>query len=536
MSLRAKITGTAFALIVTSLVTVAWTFASQERETLRAQLQLRGQVMARNLARSIVHPLEVNNTDEIDAQINGLLTEEDVQYAAIVKSDARRTTFARGHRVMADVSQLQIPSEPPQGPPTVDVYELVDLTTLEFAVPIIGTELVDVGIGDETMERRVVRGMAVVGLSEHGMLQDLAAARNRVFTLIAGLIAGSLVICAILIGSVVRPLRELTRGTKSLTMGDLSAEVKVRSSDELGELAEAFNHLAARLKASYAEIKQSNEQLAVANQELKNWNQKLEEQVAERTRRLSAANGKLEKLMAEKEDFLRAVSHDLNAPLRNIAGMADLLIRRHGEKLDQDVKEKLQRIVANVEKESDLIKELLELSRIQSKRQVFEEVDVGALLAEVKQTLSHTLDEKQVRLSWPERLPRIRCERNRVKQVFQNLIDNAVKYMGPQERPEIDIGWRELPDAHEFSVRDNGIGIRPEDRATVFNVFRRGKDPWAAKVPGKGIGLATVKGIVETYKGDIEVDSEYGKGSTFRFTLAKSALSGGHGDGEAELD
>ncbi|MEK7867727.1 MAG: HAMP domain-containing sensor histidine kinase [Planctomycetota bacterium] len=535
MSLRAKITGTAFALIVTSLVTVAWTFTEHEKELLREQLDLRGQVMARNLARTILVPLEVGRKDEILAQVEGLLQEEDVQYAAIVAED-EKLTIAKGKDVMADVSRVAMPKEPPSGAARVATRELAAIACLEFAVPIVGTKAVEEGIGDDLVERPFVRGVAVVGLSERRMVEKVTEARNRVFTLIAGLIAASLVICALLIGTIVRPLRELTRGTKSLAMGNLDLEVKVRSGDELGELAEAFNHLSKRLKASYEEISQSNAQLAVANQELKNWNLKLEEQVAERTRRLSVANGKLEKLMAEKEDFLRAVSHDLNAPLRNIAGMADLLVRRHGDKLEQDVKDKLQRIVANVEKESDLIKELLELSRIQSKRQVFEEVDVGALLADVKQTLSFTLDEKRVKLSWPEKLPRIRCERNRVKQVFQNLIDNAVKYMGPQEAPEVDVGWKEMPDAHEFSVKDNGIGIRAEDRGTVFNVFRRGKDPWAAKVPGKGIGLATVKGIVETYKGEIEVDSEYGKGSTFRFTFAKSALTGGHGDGEAELD
>ncbi len=519
MTLRVKVTLTVFALIVTCLVTVAWTFADHEKEVLREQLLLRGQIMTRDLARMVVVPLEVGETKKIKPLLDSLVQEADLQYVAIVKRDEERTTIASCRGVLP-----------------VETRELADITSIEFAVPIIGTEQVDVGIGDETVEQEVVKGMAVIGLSERSMLDRVAAARTRVFTLIAGLIAGSLVISVLLLGTIVRPLRELTQGTKSMAMGNLDLEVKVRSGDELGELAESFNHLSKRLKASYDELKQSNAQLAVANQELKNWNQKLEEQVAERTRRLSVANGKLEKLMAEKEDFLRAVSHDLNAPLRNIAGMADLLVRRHGEKLEQDVKDKLQRIVANVEKESDLIKELLELSRIQSKRQVFEDVDVGALLADVKQTLSHSLDEKKASLTWPEKLPRLRCERNRVKQVFQNLIDNALKYMGPQESPAIDVAWKETVDAHEFSVKDNGIGIRPEDRATVFNVFRRGKDPWAAKVPGKGIGLATVKGIVETYKGEIEVDSEYGKGSTFRFTLAKSALAGGHGDGEAELD
>jgi signal transduction histidine kinase len=112
--------------------------------------------------------------------------------------------------------------------------------------------------------------------------------------------------------------------------------------------------------------------------------------------------------------------------------------------------------------------------------------------------------------------------------VFQNLIDNAIKYMGEgspaggaETGPvkEIHVGCTVRADEAEFYVRDTGIGIEQEDLDKVFRVFRRGKNPAVQGVPGKGVGLASVKSIVETYSGTIWVESQLGRGSTFRFTI-----------------
>jgi signal transduction histidine kinase len=124
------------------------------------------------------------------------------------------------------------------------------------------------------------------------------------------------------------------------------------------------------------------------------------------------------------------------------------------------------------------------------------------------------------------RLPVLNCERARMRQVFQNLVDNAIKYMGegsevdgvPNTR-RIEIGCTVRPQEAEFYVRDTGIGIEPEDAAKVFHVFRRGKHSAVQAVSGKGVGLASVKSIIETYNGSIWVESQVGRGSTFRFTI-----------------
>jgi signal transduction histidine kinase len=116
------------------------------------------------------------------------------------------------------------------------------------------------------------------------------------------------------------------------------------------------------------------------------------------------------------------------------------------------------------------------------------------------------------------RLPVIYGERSRLRQVFQNLLDNAIKYMGDGPVKEIHIGATVGQREAEFYVRDTGMGIDAEDLGEVFHIFRRGKNIGQA-VSGKGVGLANVKSIVETYNGRLWVESARGQGSTFRFTI-----------------
>ena len=109
----------------------------------------------------------------------------------------------------------------------------------------------------------------------------------------------------------------------------------------------------------------------------------------------------------------------------------------------------------------------------------------------------------------------------RLSQVMNNLIGNAVNYMGDQKSPEIGIGWREHGNYHEFWIQDNGIGIKPEDQGRIFNIFERASEQGAE---GSGIGLSIVKKIVETHGGEIHVESEFGQGSRFIFTIPRTGV------------
>jgi signal transduction histidine kinase len=213
------------------------------------------------------------------------------------------------------------------------------------------------------------------------------------------------------------------------------------------------------------------------------------------------------------------VSHDLNAPLRNIAGMTSMLLNKHRETFSEDVIHRLERIAKNVEVETDLISELLELSRIKTRRQTMEKVDPEAIVRDLEGVLEEDLRSRQIALVIDTPLPKLTAERARIRQVFQNLIDNAIKYMGDRPVREIHVGATPGPDETRFYVRDTGIGIAADEVDKVFHIFRRGHSAAVQKVPGKGVGLSSVKSIVEMYSGSIWVESAPGVGSCFNFTI-----------------
>jgi signal transduction histidine kinase len=200
--------------------------------------------------------------------------------------------------------------------------------------------------------------------------------------------------------------------------------------------------------------------------------------------------------------------------------MAEMLMRKHAN-LDADVIHRLERIQKNVEIETDLIGQLMELSRIKTQREKMEIVDTRALVEQVAGVFEADLRYRNIRFLIEGELPTLKCEPTRIRQVFQNLVDNAIKYMGdrPDAVREIRVGCIVRSDEAEFYVSDSGIGIAAEDIATLFHVFRRGANSRTAGVPGKGLGLASVKSIVETYSGTIWVESLLGSGANFRFTI-----------------
>jgi signal transduction histidine kinase/AmiR/NasT family two-component response regulator len=255
----------------------------------------------------------------------------------------------------------------------------------------------------------------------------------------------------LLIHRVFAPIRHLVAATNRIAAGELDARVEVGRSDVIGTLARSFNEMVNKVRGHQQALEDVNHQLADANVRLADANVKLndangrladanaaltgtnhdlEQIVARRTDELERANQRLSSEIAEKDDFLRTVSHDLNAPLRNIAGMASMLLMKHRASFDPDVVHRLERIQRNVEVETGLIGELLELSRIKSRRQRPETVALGDVVREVGDLVAQDLETRGIALTVDAGLPTLVCERARLRQVFQNLVDNAIKYMG----------------------------------------------------------------------------------------------------------
>jgi PAS domain S-box-containing protein len=235
----------------------------------------------------------------------------------------------------------------------------------------------------------------------------------------------------------------------------------------------------------------------------------------------------LERSNKELDDFAYIASHDLKEPLRGIHNHSRFLLEDNGENLDEESTGRLNRLVFLSQRMERLVNDLLYFSRLGRQELAVQETDLNAVIADIESTLEHFLEERSARIIVAEKLPAIICDRPRVTELFRNLITNAVKYNDKAER-RIEVGYlrsQKGPDGiarkNVFFVGDNGLGIQPEFHQEIFRIFKRLQ---ASKEPedGTGVGLTFVKKIVERHGGEIWLESQPGKGTTFYFTLEAS--------------
>ncbi|ELY71056.1 PAS domain-containing sensor histidine kinase [Natrinema versiforme] len=238
--------------------------------------------------------------------------------------------------------------------------------------------------------------------------------------------------------------------------------------------------------------------------ERKEYQRKLEETIA----RLEESNKRL-------EQFAYAASHDLQEPLRMVSSYLQLIESRYADALDADGEEFLEFAVEGAERMRNMIDGLLEYSRIETQGDPLEPTDLDSVLESVLTDLQLRIEESGAEIETAA-LPRVEGDANQLRQVFQNLLSNAIEYSG-EEPPRISVDARRRGGEWVISVRDEGIGIDSDDRDRVFEVFQRLHS--RGKYAGTGIGLALCQRIVERHGGEIWVESEPGEGATFSFTL-----------------
>ena len=233
-------------------------------------------------------------------------------------------------------------------------------------------------------------------------------------------------------------------------------------------------------------------------------------QVQQYAHELQAAN-------AELAQYAYVVSHDLKAPLRAIHNYADFLSEDLGDRLEEEQQSYLDGMKIAVREANTLIDDILALSRLERRHSEIETLDVGEFLRALIDGLNLPND---VEISMPDDWPAIAVEPLLFRQIFQNLLGNAVKFT-IAECKKIELGWRtETPGWYEFFVRDNGIGIAPDHQQQIFQIFERLHTK--EEFDGTGIGLAIVKKAAGKLGGSIRVESEPGRGSTFFLMLPES--------------
>lgn len=237
---------------------------------------------------------------------------------------------------------------------------------------------------------------------------------------------------------------------------------------------------------------------------------------AELERRVEQRTAELVALNRELETFSYSVSHDLKEPVRAIEGLTAILMSDHAPQLSPEARGLVARLQTGAARMRSLIDGLLALSRVERKPLAIAEVDMNRLASEVVNGSVHETGRRAVKLSIGE-LPACRGDASLMRIVLVNLLSNALKFTRERERPVIEIGFED----GAYFVRDNGVGIEMRHAERVFAPFERlhAHD----RYEGSGIGLATVRRIVERHHGRVWVESVPGAGATFRFTLSPRA-------------
>jgi signal transduction histidine kinase len=313
------------------------------------------------------------------------------------------------------------------------------------------------------------------------------------FLVLSGLVSLIVVAASLLVTrSIAVPLSNLTATAARIAAGHLELEAPVEREDEVGALAGAFNQMTTQLRDLI---------------------ESLEQHVAERTAKLETAN-------TELSQYAYIVSHDLRAPLRAVRNYADFIREDLEGTLDGEQKTYLDGLGRAVHEAEELIEDLLKLSRLDRHNVQMETVDLGLFLRELIASLDLPAEVETV---MGDGWPTLEVEPTLLRQIFQNLIDNAIKFNdSPRKRVELD--WRPAEEGYELFVRDNGIGIKPRYQAQIFRMFER-LHTWE-EYEGTGIGLAIVKKAAGKLGSSVRLESQPGQGSTFFVTLPKTSPLG----------
>jgi light-regulated signal transduction histidine kinase (bacteriophytochrome) len=248
--------------------------------------------------------------------------------------------------------------------------------------------------------------------------------------------------------------------------------------------------------------------LKAAEAELRKLNATLEERVRARTVDLERAN-------ADLRGFASTVSHDLRAPLRAMRRYLDLLAENEGERLSEDGRTMFGRVAAAATKLDGLINSVLAYSQAGQNAVCSQRVAMAAIAREVTEELVQKPSSSQIEIA---QLPAASADPTMVRQIFQNLIANALKFSAQREHPQIQIGWLDQDGQVVYYVSDNGAGFDMQYAGKLYSMFERLHTE--DEFPGSGVGLAIVKRLVERHGGRIWAESRIDAGATFYFTLS----------------
>jgi signal transduction histidine kinase len=373
-----------------------------------------------------------------------------------------------------------------------------------------------------SLDRMIVFGTGVRA-SENGRLEQVSM-NLRFFILLLAI----LIVCAgfflsrYMTRAIIGPVKRIRSIVTDLSRGITRTIEGAPRKDEIGEMVRSVNHLSERLSVTAAFAHE------IGNRNFSTWYEPLSkddtlgnalitmrDNLRQSEKNLALNTQELERKNKELEQFVYIASHDLQEPLRTTASFVELLQQQYHGQIDGIADKYLTYIVQSTDRMKILINDLLDYSRIGNRKKL-QAVDCNIVLGEVVDDLNKTIRDEKAEIHI-ESLPVIRGYKTEIKQLFQNLVVNAIKFRKKDVKPQIHISARLNKDHWTFSVSDNGIGIAEDHKDRIFVIFQRLHT--RAEYEGSGIGLAHCKKIVGLHGGKIWTESIPGNGATFLFNI-----------------
>ena len=330
---------------------------------------------------------------------------------------------------------------------------------------------------------------------------------NRVWIIVAWLIGGAGAIVAFYVITqrvILRPIRQLRGLANNVAEGNLDIRSAIKTRDEFENLSDAFNHMLDGLQASQKRLRQANQQL--------------DDKIAE----LSARNIELFKANKIKSEFLANVSHEFRTPLNSILGFAEILREKANVLKEDKGKRYAENIVASGQRLLNMINDLLDLAKTESGKMKLhiEKADVSELCRSAMAAFSTVTKQKRIKIKLRigEDVPELVTDAGKVQQILDNFLSNAVKFTPEEGRIEIGAEMLDEKTVRIF-VSDTGCGMAEDDKEKIFEKFTQVDGSITRESTGSGLGLAISKELAGLLAGSIGLESEFGKGSTFRLDI-----------------
>jgi len=527
LNLRLRFVLPISAIVIACMTVVSGFLIKRQADGYRRELQTNGETIIKILAVNAESGVLFESPYELDALLGTLHRFASVDYCLIRNLDGQVISSLGQNRLTPDdlspfrdsvyLSKTLVSRHFVDGQGHKVLIIMAPITTERKTVQRESLGLtagLDPSLTASTVSESI--GWIELGMSVSSVDEATKAATEAAILLAFVVLLVTILVVAIVVNAVVKPITSLARATDQISRGDFSTVVQISRGDEIGQLADVFNRMTRTLKHSREEIEQ--------------YNRTLEEKIIERTRQLDDAQAQL--IQSEKMSAIgqlaAGVAHELNNPLGGILGYAQFTL----EKLRKNAPDKTTskeidsyiRYVSDIELQArrckTIVQNLLRFSR-SSRTVEFNETDINQTLEQTLTFVEHQLRISQIELmvDLAPNLPRIQGNSGQLQQVLTNLIINAMHASAPGTT--ITVSTRYCPALGEFSgtvevaIADHGHGIARENLTKIFEPFFTTKEVGK----GTGLGLSVSYGIVKEHGGEIMVESEVGRGSTFTIII-----------------